>query len=95
MHKNNNNNEKLINLQEKFICMDNFHTSPMTSTLTKNRTIAGARRKHFCMETHCLERENVFTSLRGKLVWFFQKVQSIYLWWHLMQEMGIGGIQSS
>jgi len=27
------------------------------------------------METRCLERENVFTILRGKLVWFFQKVR--------------------
>lgn len=27
------------------------------------------------METRCLERENVFIILRGKLVWFFQKVR--------------------
>lgn len=27
------------------------------------------------METHCLERENVFIILRGKLVWFFQKIR--------------------
>ena len=27
------------------------------------------------METRCLERENVFTILRGKFVWFFQKVR--------------------